>query len=385
MARHRSPYISLILGLAVFGVGCGDDGVPSGTPPFTTIDSGITAPPATGGTTGGSVGGTTAGTVGGTTAGTFGGTTAGTGGTTSGTVRPGTTGGIPGGGGTDAGAPVVDAGLTGGGDGGATGGGTVDGGPVMMGKGECCPDGNCLCHGPAPTALTSAKGPFTVAKQTITTGTVHYPTNAEPPFAMVSLVGGLSNTGPEMETWGPFYASHGIVTIITTTGAFDFPEERAPKLLAALKEAASITSGPLAGKLSDRRGTSGYSMGGGGTTHATVTDPTLKTSIGLAAWEPVGAGVKTPTLLLCGDADVVAGCDHTDGSYSRIPDTTQKMKVVIAGVTHFDWFGPTDAGAGGTSGKYALAFQKVYLEGDTRWAPLLKAMTSGATVTTNIK
>ena len=32
------------------------------------------------------------------------------------------------------------------------------------------------------------------------------------------------------------------------------------------------------------------------------------------------------------------------------------------------------------SGKYALAFQKVYLEGDTRWSSLLMKKISGATV-----
>jgi pimeloyl-ACP methyl ester carboxylesterase len=231
--------------------------------------------------------------------------------------------------------------------------------------------------------LTSSKGPFRTATLTISAGTVHYPTDAEPPFAAVAIVGGLFNTGPEMEEWGPFYASHGIVTVITTTGAVDVPEERAPKLLAALKEVKALSSGPLGGKISDRLGTSGYSMGGGATTHASITNPMLKTSVGLAAWEPVGAGIKVPTLLLCGSNDGVAGCGYAEGSYAAIPATTIKMMVTIAGVDHFGWFGPTDA-SGGVSGQYALAFQKVYLEGDTRWAALLKTAVSGGTVVTNI-
>src|SRR5688572_27492983 len=37
-----------------------------------------------------------------------------------------------------------------------------DGGPV--GEGDCCPDGNCLCHGPDPKELTSAKGPYKTAE-----------------------------------------------------------------------------------------------------------------------------------------------------------------------------------------------------------------------------
>jgi hypothetical protein len=58
------------------------------------------------------------------------------------------------------------------------------------------------------------------------------------------------------------------------------------------------------------------------------------------------------------------------------------MMVVISGATHLNWFGPTQAG-GGVSGETALAFQKVFLEGDERWRPYL--LQSRGTVTTNIQ
>ncbi|MND03530.1 hypothetical protein D3C83_233910 [compost metagenome] len=60
------------------------------------------------------------------------------------------------------------------------------------------------------------------------------------------------------------------------------------------------------------------------------------------------------------------------------------MMFTIPGVTHFNWFGPGDAG-GGASGARALAFQKVYLEGDERWKPLLISPPSGGTIATTIK
>ena len=60
------------------------------------------------------------------------------------------------------------------------------------------------------------------------------------------------------------------------------------------------------------------------------------------------------------------------------------MKIVISGSSHFNWFGPTDT-ASQTSGKCALAFQKVFLEGDERWKPLLMMKPQSATVETNIK
>jgi predicted dienelactone hydrolase len=94
--------------------------------------------------------------------------------------------------------------------------------------------------------------------------------------------------------------------------------------------------------------------------------------------------VTVPTLLLCGQSDTTAPCSMAQGVYTGIKDPTAKMMVQIPGATHFSWFGPTDAGMG-TSGKYALAFQKVYLEGDERWKPLLLTKPSSGTMTTNIK
>jgi len=284
----------------------------------------------------------------------------------------------------DAGKPAADAARA---DAGSVADSGTDSGPsAPMGTGECCDDGDCLCHGDAPTELTAGKGPFKTAELRLPLGTVYYPTDAEPPFASVALCGGFTNTGPEMTDWGPMYASHGIVTIITTTTGLDDPATRGTKLLAAiaLLKKENTGTGPLAGKLADRYGTSGYSMGGGGTTMATVTDPTLKSSIGLAPWAPTGTNVKVPTLLLCGTSDGTAPCSMAQGAYGGIADPTPKMMISISGATHFNWFGPTGAGMG-TSGKYALAFQKVYLEGDERWKTLLLSKPSNGTVTTNIK
>ncbi len=241
--------------------------------------------------------------------------------------------------------------------------------PTNALNGDCCPDKNCLCHGDVPTKATSAAGPFKTASYAGKTGTIYYPTDATPPLAGIALCGGFTNSGPEMAKWGPFYASWGMVTVITTTGPLDFPDIRATALLNSIKELKSENAksgGPLFSKMSDRYGISGYSMGGGGTTIGSTTDPTLKTGIGLAPWGPV-TGMKVATLFLCGDADSVAGV--------TVPTTasgTPSLQVVIDGYTHFNWFGPTDV-----SGHYALSWQKVYLEGDTRWKPFLAEKVTG--------
>ena len=253
------------------------------------------------------------------------------------------------------------------------------------GKGACCADGDCLCHGPAPTELTSKNGPYKSDSVTLSTGTLHYPTDAEPPLAGVAICGGFLNTGPEMAPWGPFYASWGIAVVVTSTGGANLPDLRGDKLVAAIEELKGqhAGSGPLAGKLSGRFGTSGYSMGGGGTTFASARAPSFRTSVGLAAWGPDGANVKVPTLFLCSDTDTVAGCTGSQSAYDAM-GSTLKMLVKIPNADHFAWFGPADAGQG-MSGMYALAFQKVYLEGDERWKPLLLAKPSQGSVTTNIQ
>jgi hypothetical protein len=253
--------------------------------------------------------------------------------------------------------------------------------------GDCCPDGDCLCHGPAPMQLTSANGPFKTAQAMGTTGTIVYPTDAEPPFAAIAICPGFLNTGPEMAPWGPFYASYGIVTAVTNTGGGDLPDQRGKLLLGAIEELKKMNAdskSPLFGKLAGRYGTSGYSMGGGGTTIIAQSNPTLKTSIGLAPWGGNGPGTMVPELLLCGDADTVAPCDMAQSVYTSIPAGTPKMIMVVPGATHFNWFSPTDAG-GGESGKYALAFQKVYLEGDVRWKSLLLQKPAGGSVMTDIQ
>ncbi|HBL79929.1 MAG TPA: lipase, partial [Aequorivita sp.] len=89
-------------------------------------------------------------------------------------------------------------------------------------------------------------GPYEVATLTEADGlrngpdyagaTVYYPTNATPPFASIAIVPGFTALPSSVEEWGPFYASHGIVTIIIGTNSlFDFPEQRATALLDALE------------------------------------------------------------------------------------------------------------------------------------------------------
>ncbi|HEX6245174.1 MAG TPA: hypothetical protein VFZ61_29835, partial [Polyangiales bacterium] len=71
----------------------------------------------------------------------------------------------------------------------------------------------------------------------------------------------------------------------------------------------------------------------------------------------------------CGSSDGTAPCSsHGNPLYRGIGGDTPKMRIEVnAGHS-----GQPSTG-GGESGRVALAFQKVFLEGDQRWRPLLVA------------
>jgi hypothetical protein len=215
-------------------------------------------------------------------------------------------------------------------------------------------------------------------------GTVFHPTDAEAPFAAVAIGARAGSSAPELNAWGSFYASHGIVTLLVLSSSSDQPAMHAAKLLEGIEQLKlenTRSGSPLMGKLSDRYGVLGYSIAAGGTTMAANGAPTLKSMITMAVWGGDGTGIQVPALLLCSDDDTVAPCSMSESVYGAIPAGTPKMMVSIAGGNHFSWFSPTSAG-GGISGEVALAFQKVFLEGDERWRPFLRQ--SRGTVKTTI-
>jgi hypothetical protein len=130
------------------------------------------------------------------------------------------------------------------------------------------------------------------------------------------------------------------------------------------------------GKLSGRYGTSGFSMGGGGTTFSAMKDPTLKSNVSIMAWTPATSGIMVPSLFIFGSSDTLAGTMGMS-SYRSIADSVPKMAVTV----NSGHAGQPTSG-GGASGKAGLAFQKVYLEGDERWKPILKMIDA---TDTNIK
>jgi hypothetical protein len=98
----------------------------------------------------------------------------------------------------------------------------------------------------------------------------------------------------------------------------------------------------------------------------------LKTNVSIMAWTPVTMGIMVPSLYIFGAQDTLAG---TMGyaSYDSIAATIPKMEVTIQS----GHAGQPSSG-NGASGDAGLAFQKVFLEGDERWRPLLLSIMATA-------
>lgn len=246
-----------------------------------------------------------------------------------------------------------------------------------LGPGTCCPDGKCLCRAEPPAALSGDKGPHTpMLYELAAVGCAFYPADAPPPYAAVAMADGFGGSGGcdsvQIGEWGPFYASHGIVALIIDTGTGDQASARGEALrggITALKAENEKAGSPLFGKLAGRYGSAGFSMGGGGSGLAAAADKSLLSSVAIMPWNtsPAADGGNVPSLIICGASDGVAPCSaHGTPAYAKLGMQTPKMRVTVAS----DYNGQPSA-AMGASGGYALAFQKLFLEGDERWRPLL--------------
>jgi len=163
--------------------------------------------------------------------------------------------------------------------------------------------GNAQCDDVTQTSITNP-GPYNVGTLTEADGlrngpdyneaTVFYPINANPPYASIAIVPGF-NAGPgAVRSWGPYYASHGIVAIVIGPNNISaFPDTRANALLDALetlRQENTRASSPLESKIDlDKFAVSGHSMGGGGAQRAAVLGSGIKAVIALNPWLlPVG-------------------------------------------------------------------------------------------------
>jgi dienelactone hydrolase len=210
-------------------------------------------------------------------------------------------------------------------------------------------------------------------------GTIYYPVDAPGTVGGVAVAPGWTEMQRHIEWWGPRLASHGYaVLILDTNDRGDSPSLRADALMAAV----AILSGengrrgsPLFGKVDGgKMAIMGHSMGGGGVLlAANEHSDQLRAAIPLTPWEPGAdlSGVKVPTLVMAGSVDRIAGVDnHAWRHFNLIPESTTKVYMEVDGGDHYiaDTTRGTDLP---TVGRYAIAWLRLYMDGDERYRELI--------------
>ncbi len=247
-----------------------------------------------------------------------------------------------------------------------------------------CPSG-AICRPDTPGAYTG-NGPYSTATFQLTGytagATVYYPTNATAPFSAIVFMQPYTGTQSMDAAWGPFFASWGIVYVnCSSTSTGDSVNSRATQQMNAFNKLVAENTrsgGPLYGKLDTTRiGMMGWSMGGGAT-WINSANAVVKTALTLAGHNKTssntnskGTNTKCPTMLFSGqnDPSYLGGGGQSEGVYSKIPAGIPKVHYQVAGAGHMVWGSPT--GASVNVAKIALAFQKTFLDGDTRWVSFI--------------
>ncbi|WP_068824795.1 alpha/beta hydrolase family protein [Pseudomonas sp. BMS12] len=251
--------------------------------------------------------------------------------------------------------------------------------------GPSAPCSNCT-RGPNPTvaSLKSSSGPFSVSKFNVSgflkgfgNSTVYYPTNTTGKMGAIAVIPGYLSYESSIEWWGPRLASHGFVVMTMNTNTiYDQPDSRATQLSKALDYLISQSgsfSSPIYNKVdSTRLGAIGWSMGGGGSLKL-ATQRSLNAIIPQA---PYYAGfnsfddIKTPTLILACESDVVAPVAlHASPFYYDVPSSTPKAFLEINNGSHFC----ANSGYPDQSllGMYGISWMKRFIDFDSRYNQFL--------------
>jgi hypothetical protein len=244
-----------------------------------------------------------------------------------------------------------------------------------------------------PLTLDSIDNPgqYTVASFTEADGlrngpdykgaTVYYPTDAQPPYSGIVIVPGFVSPQFSIQKWGPFLASHGIVTMtIGTNQPWGLPETRRDALLDALvtlKGETTRLGSPLFGQIDiNSLAVGGWSMGGGGAQLAAAADPSIKAVVVLCPWldgktlSPSDINHAAPILFFSAENDIIAPpVSHADVQYDFTLRSTSKMLFEIEDGRH--WAANDPTGGDGYVGKIAVSWLNYYLVGDPCYCPLV--------------
>ena len=236
-------------------------------------------------------------------------------------------------------------------------------------------------------SAVTGKGPHTTARLKERDGirngpdydgaTIHYPVGLEGPLPGMVIVPGYMSPEAAVAPWGPFLASHGIVTMtIGTNRRNAMPEARADALLDAvrtLQAEHTRKDSPLFGRIDvERIGVGGWSMGGGGAQLAAIRDPELDVILALCPWKPRQTFEHpVPVMILAAELDGPAPVNvHALAHFRNTRKETPRLYFEVEGAGHALAYSPNNAD--GEVGRIALIWLRSFLEDRPEYQALLE-------------
>lgn len=209
--------------------------------------------------------------------------------------------------------------------------------------------------------------------------TIYYPTNSNTVLlSSIVIVPGFMNTQFTIQNWGPFLASHGIITMTIGTNLLtDDHIQRRDALIDAiisLKNENNRLASPLFGKIDTNSiAVGGFSKGGGGAQLVPSINNDIKAIIALYPWleNPTFSDLNhsIPLMIVSGQLDLIAPpAIHANIHYSLTPNSTSKLKYEIAFASHDAISGPY--AGGGEVGERVLSWLKTFLLEDSCYCPI---------------
>lgn len=234
-------------------------------------------------------------------------------------------------------------------------------------------------RGPDPTDsyIEQSRGTYEVGEERISRlgsdgfrrGTMYYPTGTEETFGVVAISPGYTASESTISWLGPRLASFGFVVVtIDTDSRFDQPRQRATQLHNALDYAiADDVVGPRIDE--NRQAVMGHSMGGGGALQATEDREAVLAAVPLTPWnlKKDWSGVSAPTLIIGAQYDSIASVrSHSIPFYESLTNADSRAYLELRRASHF---APNVSNT--TIAKYSIAWLKLHVDGDQRYAQFL--------------
>lgn len=216
--------------------------------------------------------------------------------------------------------------------------------------------------------------------------TIYFPNDYNDQLSSIILVPGFMNSETTIQNWGPFLASHGIVTMtIGTNSLIETPIQRKNALIDAmfsLKQENNRFESPLYNNLDTNSiAVGGFSMGGGGAQLAAVQDSSINAVIALHPFlenaTELTLNHKSPLLIVSGQFDLMANpSQHANIHFQVTPEETLKQRYEVQYANHDVISGPN--GGNGEVGIRVLAWLQSFLKKQYCFCPELQLIPNTA-------